>query len=148
MKFIPLLLSVSLLFFSFSSKSQVVSKDSINLLNQRKDILELEKTVNDQKLKLAALENSIAAKQKNKEAAQNEAQKSADENAEIASKLSSNPDDRKLARQAKKAAKSAKRDAKKLRIALGDFDDLQKDIDSLKKKLSDNEQKLADMKKM
>lgn len=146
MKFIPVLIAISFLHFSFSSASQVVSKDSIDALNRRKDILELENTVNDQKLKLAALENSVVSRQGNRESAQNEAQKSADLNVEIASKLSSDPDNKKLARQAKKAAKSAKKCARRLRNATDELERLQKEIQSLKGKLSDNEQKLADMK--
>lgn len=145
MKFVSVLIVTSLLFISFSSSSQVVSKDSINVLNQKKEIIELEQLVNTQKLKLASLENSQESKRRDMESAQKNAQKSADENAEIASKLSSDPDDRKLARKAKRAAKSAKRDARKSRKATDNFEDLQRDIDILRKKLADNEQKLSSM---
>jgi len=146
MKFIPALIAISLLFVSLSSKSQVVSKDSIKVLNQKKDILELEKLVNTQKLKLASLENSMESKRRDMESARKEAQKSADDNAEIAAKLSSDPDDRKLARKAKRAAKNAKRDARQSRQETDDFEDLQRNIDTIKKKLADNEQKLSSMK--
>jgi len=146
MKFIPALIAISLLFVSLSSKSQVVSKDSIKVLNQKKDILELEKLVNTQKLKLASLENSMESKRRDMESARKEAQKSADDNAEIAAKLSSDPDDRKLARKAKRAAKNAKKDARQSRQETDDFEDLQRNIDTIKKKLADNEQKLSSMK--
>ena len=145
MKFVSVLIVTSLLFISFSSSSQVVSKDSISVLNQKKDVIELEKLVNTQKLKLASLENSQESKRRDMESAQKNAQKSADENAEIASKLSSDPDDRKLARKAKRAAKSAKRDARKSRKATDNFEDLQKEIITLRKKLADNEQRLSSM---
>ena len=145
MKFVSVLIVTSLLFISFSSSSQVVSKDSISVLNQKKDVIELEKLVNTQKLKLASLENSQESKRRDMESAQKNAQKSADENAEIASKLSSDPDDRKLARKAKRAAKSAKKDARQSRKASGNFEDLQKEIITLRKKLADNEQRLSSM---
>jgi hypothetical protein len=145
MKFVPALIVAGFLFISFSSISQVVSKDSINALNQKKEIIELEKLVNTQKLKLASLENSQESKRRDMESAQKGAQKSADENAEIAFKLSSDPNDRKLARKAKRAAKSAKKDARQSRKATGDFEALQKDIETLRKKLADNEQKLSSM---
>jgi hypothetical protein len=148
MKLAPVLMIIGILLTSLPSNSQVVSKDSINILNQKKDIIELEKSVNTQKLKLAALENSREPKQRDMESARQEAQKSADENATIASKLSSNPDDRRLALKTKLAAKSAKRYAKKSRSATDDFEKLEKEIDTRKKKLADDEEKLSSLRSM
>jgi len=127
------------------AKSQVVSKDSINTLRQQKEVIELAKELNEQKLKLAKLENSVENKRQDMETAQKDAQKAADRNADIASKLSSDPGNRKLARKAKNAAKQVKRDSRQSRSAADDFQGLQNDIDALKKKIADNEEKLSSL---
>ena len=130
---------------SFPAKSQVVSKDSISNLKQQKEIIGLAKELNEQKLKLAKLENSVESKRQDMETAQRNAQNSADENADIASKLSNDPDNRKLARKAKNAAKQVKRDARQSRSAADDFQRLQNDIDELKKKIAGNEEKFSSL---
>jgi chromosome segregation ATPase len=131
--------------FSLSAQSQVVSKDSINTLKQEKDVLVLQKEVNDQKLKLASLENSVREKQLAMENAKADAQKSADENQRIATELSNKPDDKKLARKARRTAKKIQRDASKMRSTAESLDGLQKDIDTLRQKIADNEQKIASL---
>jgi hypothetical protein len=126
-------------------RAQVVSKDSINTLKQQKDALELGQQLNERKLKLAKLENSLEKQSAEMVKAQEEAQKSADANAEIAAKLSSDASDRKLAKKARKSARSAERYAKQARKEASNLESLQKDIDSLKKQIADDEAKLAGM---
>ena len=133
------IVSIALLAISFYAKAQVVSKDSISMLKSQKEIALLNAKLNEEKLKLAGLENSLAAKTEAEQNARDRAQKSADANSKVASDLSEEAQDKKLARKAKKAAKTAKKDAKKLRKASSTLENLQSDIESLKKKIADDE---------
>ncbi|MCW3116791.1 MAG: hypothetical protein JWM28_873 [Chitinophagaceae bacterium] len=128
-----------------TATTQVVSKDSMNMLKQQKETLDLHQQLNDSKLKLAKLENSLERQSADMVKAQEEAQKSADANAEIANRLSADASDRKLARKAKKAARSAERYARQARQEAGNLESLQKDIDSLKKQIAGYEEKLASL---
>ncbi|MES1218463.1 MAG: hypothetical protein ABUT20_23350 [Bacteroidota bacterium] len=126
-------------------KAQVVSKDSINTLKQEKGALELGQQLNERKLKLAKLENSVEKQSGDMQKAQEKVQKSADDNAEIAAKLSADASNKKMARKARKAARSTERYAKEARKEASNLESLQKDIDSLKKQIADDEAKLATM---
>ena len=139
---------VSALFtvISFAVNAQGVSKDSISILKSQKEISLLSAKLNEEKLKLAALENSLNGKTESEQNARKKAQESADDNAKAASALSDQAQNKKLARRAKKAAKNAKKDAKKLRKASAGLSDLRDDIESLKKKVSDDEAKLQALK--
>jgi len=139
------ILSAVLTIVSFSVHAQVVSKDSISILKNQKEIALLSAKLNEEKLKLAGLENSLSEKVESERKARNRAQESADANSKIASDLSEQAQNKKLARQAKKAAKAAKRDAKKLRKATSALDNLENDIEVLKKKVAEDEAKLQDM---
>lgn len=139
------IVSIALLVISFSVNAQVVSKDSISMLKIQKEIALLSAKLNEEKLKLAGLENSLAAKTEAEQNARDRAQKSADANSKIASELSEEAQNKKLARKAKKAAKSAKKDAKRLRKATSGLESLQSDIESSKKKIADDESKLQAM---
>lgn len=139
------ILSAVLTIVSFSVNAQVVSKDSISILKNQKEIALLSAKLNEEKLKLAGLENSLSEKVESERKARNRAQESADANSKIASDLSEQAQNKKLARQAKKAAKAAKRDAKKLRKASSALDNLENDIEVLKKKVAEDEAKLQDM---
>jgi DNA repair exonuclease SbcCD ATPase subunit len=124
---------------------QAVSADSITVLKQQKDALELGKQINERKLKLAKLENTVEQKTQDMQKAAEQAQKSANANAEAASNLSNDAQDKKLARKASKAASEAKSDSRHARIATDNLDDLKKDIESLKSKIASDESKLASM---
>jgi hypothetical protein len=141
------LVIVSIVFVAvaFSVNAQVVSKDSISMLKSQKETALLSAKLNEQKLKLASLENSLAAKTEAEQNARERAQKSADANSKVASDLSAEAQNRKLARKAKKAANTAKKDAKRLRKATSGLEGLQSDIESLKKKIADDETKLQAM---
>ena len=127
------------------SLAQNVSKDSITSLKQQKESLQINKRINDRKLQLAKLQNSLDQKTRDAQAAADEAQKSAEANSQAAAKLTTNAEDKSLANSAGKSAKDAKHDAKQARKAAADLDKLKKDISSLQQKIADDEQKLSHM---
>ena len=134
---------VSIALASFSAHAQEVSKDSINILKQEKQNLEISKRLNENKLKLAKLENTLQQKNDAVTSSAGDAQKAAADNQETAQKLSNDSQDRKLAKRASKDAKHAQKAARAGRNAVDDLEDLQKDIQSLKKKIAEDEQKLG-----
>jgi chromosome segregation ATPase len=127
---------------SYTGYTQV-SSDSISILKQQKQSLELSSRINDRKMQLAKLENSVDKKTKDVEYTTAEAQRAADENKEAAAKLSNDSQDKRSAKQARKAAGNAEHKAKAARKAADDLADLNKDIESLKSKIADDEAKLA-----
>ena len=131
------------LMLNISASAQAVTKDSINALKQQKEALKIGKRLNERKLELAKLQNSV---EKNTQEMQNAAQKaqaSAITNGEVANKLSTDAQNKSLANDASKSANNAKNDAKKARKAAEHLTDLQKDIVNLQKKIADDESKLA-----
>ncbi|MEP6750058.1 MAG: hypothetical protein ABJB86_20130 [Bacteroidota bacterium] len=122
-----------------------VSKDSVTILKQQKESLAISARINDRKIQLAKLENTISKKSEDVEKAKAEAQLAADENAKAANDLTGDPQNKSLARKAGKAAKYAQRSAKNARSADDDLSDLRKDIESLKSKIADDQSKLAGM---
>lgn len=140
MKFLT---SAAILLLAALSGFGQVSADSLNLLKQQKQSLELSSKINERKLQLAKLENSIADKMRSMEVTASDAQKAAADNAEAAAKLAGDAQDKKLAKKARKAAKHAESCAKKARNTSDDLSSLRKDIESLRKKITDDEAKLA-----
>lgn len=134
---------VAITLVSFSAQAQEVSGDSINVLKQAKKDLEVAKRLNDNKLKLAKLENQVQEKTDAVASCANEAQKAATDNEETAQKLKDDPQDKKLAKRARKDAQHAESAAKAGRNAVSDLEDLQADIKSLKKKIAEDESKLG-----
>jgi len=120
-----------------------VSGDSLHSLKQQKQSLELSKKINDNKLKLAKLENTLDKKTMDMESTTTGAQRAADDNAKAAAKLSSDSQDKKLARQAETSADNAKKSAKRARVANDDLTHLKDEIQTLKNKIADDEAKLA-----
>ena len=120
-----------------------VSGDSLQSLHQQKESLELSTRVNDLKMKLAKLENTLDKKTSEMESTTADARRAADDNATAASRLSNDPQDKKLARQAESAGDNAKKNAKRARTAADNLADLKKDIEALKKKIAEDETKLA-----
>ena len=123
--------------------AQAVSKDSINVLKQQKEALKIGKKLNERKLELAKLENSVEKKTLEVQNAAQQAQESADNNNKAADNLSNNAQDKKLASKASSKAGTAKKDAKKARKAAGKLSGTEKDIEELKKKIAEDEAKLA-----
>ena len=133
---------ISLLVSNFSVHAQEVSKDSIEVLKQEKEALEIRIRLNDNKIKLAALENTVKQKNENVSSTAHDAQVAASNNQESAQKLNDDSQDKKLAKKARKDAKTAEKAGKNGRNAISDLDDLQKDILELKKKIAADENKL------
>jgi predicted nucleic acid-binding Zn-ribbon protein len=129
-------------FISLSGAGQV-SPDSISLLKQQKQSLELSSKINEKKLKLAKLENEVDSKNRAIETTAEDARKKAAESADAAARLPSDPQNKKLGKNAKKSARDAERAAKKARDAVDNLASLRKDIESLRNKIADDEKKLA-----
>jgi len=106
------------------------------------DSLALVAKISECQLKLGKLQNEVDQKTKNKEDAADKAQRSADENAIAATKLSDNPNDRKLARKADNKAGDARGDARTARREANRLEKLNKDIYNLKNKIADQQAKL------
>ncbi len=140
MKFLAI--AIMLLLSNVSGIGQV-SADSVNLLKQQKQSLELSTKINGRKLQLAKLENSISGRTRVMEETASNAQKAAADNEEAAAKLAGDAQDKKLAKRARKAARHAESCAKKARMAADDLSSLSKDIDNLRKKIAEEEAKLA-----
>jgi len=137
-----LMSSAIFLLVSFMAAAQV-SGDSLHALEQQKQSLELSKKINDNKLKLAKLENSLSNKTAEMESTATGAQRAADDNTTAAAKLGEDPQNKKLARQAESSADDAKKNAKRARVAAENLVNLKKDIQALKIKIAEGETKLA-----
>ena len=131
------------LLISMQLSAQVVSKDSISTLKEQQHALKISKDLNEQKIKLAKLENELIAKTQLVEKTAEQAQVSADKNENAADMLTDDAQDKNKASKANNSAKHAQRDAKKARKAYDDLENLNKDIESLKSKITDDEIKLA-----
>ncbi|MEP6749670.1 MAG: hypothetical protein ABJB86_18170 [Bacteroidota bacterium] len=145
MKPVKLLLVLYASIFYLPATAQAVSKDSIVSLQQQKEVIVISKRVNDNKLKLAKLENTVEKETTNKVNTAADAQNSANNNSKAADKLTNDADDKSLAGNANKTARDAKRDAKRARKAADKLEDLNKDIMSLKSKIAADESKLTSM---
>jgi len=143
MKIKLLISSFGILLTGTAALAQVVSKDSIQMLEKQKDAIELSKSVNDKKTQLAKLQNDLEKKNKEAQDAAIKAEQSAKENQAAASRLSSNAQDKKLANQAKSSARRAERDAKAARKAADNQKSMQEDIAKLQSEISEEESKIA-----
>ena len=143
MKIKFLTVAVVLLLSRGAGIAQVVSQDSVKVLQQQKQQLEDGQEVNKRKLELAKLENDYEAKTKEASEAAEKARVSARENQQAAARLSANAQDKKLANAAKSAARKAERDAKNARKAADNQEKLYADINSLQQKIAEQESKLS-----
>ena len=67
----------------FNAAAQAISKDSISTLQQQKEALVISKRINDNKMKLAKLENTLEKQTRNADQTSADAQKSADINGRV-----------------------------------------------------------------
>ena len=132
MKKTLLLTVLSMLIFCLGSFAQNANTDSLSLVSR----------IAANQLKLGKLQNDVDQKTKNKQDASDQAQKSATENSVAATKLSNNPDDRKLARKANNKAGDAKSDARTSRKETRRLDNLNSDIIDLQGKIAKDQAKL------
>lgn len=145
MKTKKIIVSLSVVLLTFPLSAQVVSKDSLSNLKEQKQMLEIGKRLNENKMELAKLENDLDRKVTAVSQTSENAQQSADANRQAADKLGDESQDRKLARRASSSAGLAKSDAKKARKAGYSLEKLNRDINSLKASIQEDEKKLADM---
>jgi hypothetical protein len=127
-----LLVPIGVFAFCVTTMAQKVNTDSLKSVSK----------ISADQLKLAKLQNQVEEKTKDKQETSEQAQKSANDNTEAANKLSSNPQDKGLARKADRSASSARSDAKKARKAADRLNDLNKDIQDLKEKIAKEQSKL------
>lgn len=120
-----------LLFFSFIS-AQPVNADSLALVSK----------IEADQAKLNDLQVRLEQKIKDKQEALGKAQRSANENAAAADKLSDKPRHKRLARKADKKASEARKDAKAARKETAKVDKLNKEIRSTRERIAKNERRL------
>lgn len=134
---------LSLVFFAGKIEAQAVSQDSIKLLNNEKDRLKVSKSLNDKKLKLAELENKVAAREADVQRTAAESQKAVEDNQAAANALSNDATDKSKLSAAKKAGNRADSKASDARKAVNKLNDLKEDIENQRKKIQQDEQKLV-----
>ena len=132
MKKITLFIVLGTLLSCAGASAQTANTDSLKLVSK----------ISSNQLKLAQLQNEVDQKTQNKTDAGIRAQNSANDNTEAAKKLSDNPDDKKLARQANNRASDAKNDARSSRKEARRLINLNKDIADLKIKINKDQVKL------
>ena len=133
---------VGLVFTGFFASAQVVSRDSIGMLKAQKEAIAVSKKINEDKIKLAKLENQVAEKTEKVKLTAEKAQISANENEIAARNLSDDAQNDAMAGTAGKRAKEAERNARNARKAVSDLDKLNKEIQEIKLQISQNESKL------
>ncbi|GGB79587.1 porin family protein [Dyadobacter sediminis] len=126
---------------AISASAQGVSKDSINMLNQQKEAIEISKKLNEKRIELAKLENELTEKTSKANQAAQEAQNAAAENEDLANRLRNDAKNKDLANQANKSAKQAEKSSKNARKAAEDVEDTNKKIESLRKEIAEEESK-------
>ncbi len=135
---------VSLFTISQTVAAQV-SADSMKSLKDQKEVLKIQDRINENKIKVAKFENTIAETSKNQANAAKEAQQSANANNDAALDLSNDAQNGKLAKKASKRARQAEKDASSARRNNDKMEKLNSRIADLKKKIAEDEQKLSAM---
>jgi hypothetical protein len=138
-KLLSLLSSFGLLFICSGITAQTTNTPTPKV---NTDSLQLVARISDNQLKLGKLQNTIDQKTKNKQDAADKSQQSADINRNAAEKLSDDPNDKTLARNADNKAGDAKSDARKARKESSRLDALNKSILDLQQKISVDQAKL------
>jgi hypothetical protein len=110
------------------------------------DSLSLVAKIEADQLKLNDLQIQLEQRIKTKQEAMEKAQRSANENAAAADKLSNNPKHKRLAKKADRKASEARKDAKDARIETEKVDKLNKNIRVTKKRIARNQGKLNKLK--
>ena len=127
-----ILFTVGVLSFGLIASAQMVNKDSLSLVSK----------ISSDKEKLANLQAQVDDRTREKKETANKAQESADDNQKAANKLSSDPQDRKLARKADNEASDARSDAKRARKAADRLEELNKDIRNMTERIEKEQTKL------
>jgi hypothetical protein len=129
-------------FHAFIVLGLLISSLSVSAQKSNTDSLKLVAKISEDQLRLGKLENEVGRKTKVKNEAADQAQNSADANTNAAEKLSNDPQDKKLARNADNKAGDAKTDARRARKDAARLDDLNHSIESLESKIAKEQGKL------
>ncbi len=121
-----LMLGIGIIMFAGYGHAQKTNTDSLKLVAR----------LSEEQLKLGKMQNEVIERTKDKQDAAAKAQASADENQKVANELSTNAQDKSLARKASRKASAAPKDARRARIAADKLDDLNKDIEKQKEKIA------------
>ena len=123
---------VGLAICSLTANAQQINTDSLSHVSK----------ISKYQLKRAELQNTIEQTTRDKQDAALKVQSSADQNSRDANRLTSDPQNKKLARKADNAASDAKRDSKRSRNANDKLDDLNKQIAKLDAQIAKEQSKL------
>jgi cell division protein FtsL len=124
---------VGVLFLCLNASAQKVNTDSLKLISK----------IGEDQLKLGKLQNTVGQKTRDKEDDSLAAQQSADKNATAATRLSNDPQNKKIARQADNSAGDAKTNARKARNANSQLDKVNKEIADLQGKIAQEKAQLC-----
>ena len=113
--------------------AQKVNTDSLKLISK----------IGEDQLKLGKLQNTVGQKTRDKQDDSLTAQQSADKNSTAATRLSTNPQNKKDARQADNAAGNARTDSRKARKAARQLDKVNNDIAELQSKIAREQAEMA-----
>lgn len=130
------LIPVVMLLFCNALFAQVPNADSLSLVTK----------IEADQLKLNDLQVQLEQRMKIKQEAMEKAQRSANENAAAADKLSNDPKHKRLAKKADRKASEARKYAKDARIETQRVDKLNKNIRAAKKRIAKNQGKLNKLK--
>lgn len=139
---LKILLSAVVLFMSVTLANAQL-QDSAKALKKQQEILNIEKRLVDNKLKLESLQKSWEEKSTELDKTLNASQESANSNKDAAEKLQDNSMSKKDSRKAEKAASRARKAAKRARKAESRKSGIESDIKSLEKKINKDEEALA-----
>lgn len=114
-------------------------------LENEKKIIDLKKTINDYQLQLTKLRNELTVKTEATNKLEEVAQKSAEENQQIAAQLASDSQNKSLANKARNAARKAEKDAKTARKSANGKQKLESEIENLQKNIAEKENDLNGM---
>jgi len=120
------LAAMGVLSLCVNASAQKINTDSLKLIAK----------ISEDQLKLGKLQNMVEQKTRNKEDGAVAAQQSAEKNATAATRLSSDPENKKDAKNADDAAGDARSSAKKARKATDQLDKLNNNIGDLKSKIA------------
>jgi chromosome segregation ATPase len=126
------LIIVGLAISSLTVNAQQINTDSLNHVSK----------ISEYQLKRAKLQNTVDQTTRDKQDAASTVQNSADKSSQDASRLSSDPENKSLARKADNAASDAQRDSRRSRKANEKLDDLNKQISKLDTQIADEQSKL------
>ncbi len=143
MKLQFIIATIGVLSLPLQLSAQDARNGNIQALEQQSEVLKFQKSVNDRKLELSKLETELQNRKKAVDAAWEKANASAVENKNVADKLTSNANDKKLANAAKSAARKAERDAKSARKEADNQEKLVAKIKTLQEEIAGDERKLA-----